>query len=336
MSTIQKIQERLAALEAASSAPPSLAVYTEAMKRASKEEAVAWIRVCQELMDSHPEAFPDREAPAAASAARPKASAAPKDKKTTNSSGPTEWTLKVKEVQRELAELAGVDYASFFDGVAEEDGSTQKKAQDAFNKAAGAAGAGWQIAMKEASIRKKVEEKGLSREDAEAEAAAEAEKKTEKKAARKGSVSGSDSGSVASAPAEDSLSRPHGSRPAAAEESLSRPHGSRPAAAEKPVKAKKSKKGSLAEAAGLEGEAEAEPKAKKEAKAQKPKAKKEKVDLRKQQLEEAGLIEKEIDGQIYIIEPESGEAFLPGEDGEILGERVGVYDADLEIVELDD
>ncbi len=297
--SLQKILDRLTALEAAASAPPSLATYMEAMKRASKEEAVAWIRACQEMMDLHPEAFEGRDAP---SAARPKASAAPKDKKSTNSSGPTEWNLKVKEVQRELAEAAGVDYASFFDGVGEDE-AAQKKAQDAFNKAAGAVGAGWQIAMKEASIRKKMEEKGLSREDAEAEAAAEAEKKSEKKAVRKGSVSGSDSGSVASAPAE------------------------------KPAKAKKAKKAaSLAEAAGLEVEAPAEPKAKKEKKA---KAKKEKVDLRKQQLEEAGLIEKEIDGQLYIIEPESGEAFLPGEDGEILGERVGVYDADLEIVDLE-
>jgi hypothetical protein len=300
MSTLTKILGRLTVLETASASavkPPTLADYTEAMKRATKEEAIAWIRACQELMDLHPEAFPDREGPAAAKKG-------PSVKKpSTNSSGPTEWNLKVKEVQCELAELAGVDYASFFDGVGEDE-TAQKKAQDAFNKAAGAVGAGWQIAMKEASIRKKMEEKDLSREDAEAEAAAEAEKKTEKKAARKGSIAsaGSDSASVASAPAP----------------------------AEKPLKAKKAKEAvSLAEAAGLEGEAEPKAKAKKEKKAKKV------VDLRKQQLEEAGLIEKEIDGQLYIIEPESGEAFFPGEDGEILGERAGVYDADLEIVDTE-
>jgi hypothetical protein len=163
-----------------------------------------------------------------------------------------------------------------------------KKAQDAFNKAAGAAGAGWQVCLQEAKRRKAI------MEGRDPDAPAPEKKPRKKKAAAEG-----------------------------AEESS----GAEDAAEAKPKKPRKK-----ADASGLAagGAAPAEKPVKKA-----PKAKKPVVDVRAQMLAEAGLIEKEVDGVLYLIETETGEAFLPGEGDEILGDRAGVYDADLEIVDTE-
>ena len=74
----------------------------------------------------------------------------PKTKRaTTNTEGPKDWNSFVNSVQHEMAASAGVDV----------DGLSEKE----FKEAAKKMGAGWQEALKEAAIRKRMTEKGEER-----------------------------------------------------------------------------------------------------------------------------------------------------------------------------
>lgn len=74
----------------------------------------------------------------------------PKAKRaTTNTEGPKEWNSFVNSVQHEMAASAGVD----MDGLSEKE----------FKEEAKKVGAGWQEALKEAAIRKRMMEKGDER-----------------------------------------------------------------------------------------------------------------------------------------------------------------------------
>lgn len=96
----------------------------------------------------------------------------PKAKRTTtNAEGPKDWNSFVNSVQREMAASAGVD----MDGLSEKE----------FKESAKKMGAGWQVALKEAAIRKRMMEKGEERSVAEVslkeEKAATKMKKVDKK-----------------------------------------------------------------------------------------------------------------------------------------------------------
>jgi hypothetical protein len=204
---IAALEERMAELETLLADP--LALFARALKSASAEEAKEWVLAAHEKIMAHKELWSsgeDAEAPAKA----PKGKKAPKEKKaaTTNKEGPTVWNTFVSSVQRELAEAAGVDRDSFFEDVDEDDAAAVEKAEAKFKEAAKKAGADWQVALKEASIQKKMTEKGLSREDAEAEAAAEREKKGAAKAKKAASVASSEASSVRSAPSVASAPKP--------------------------------------------------------------------------------------------------------------------------------
>ena len=78
----------------------------------------------------------------------------PKTKRTTtNTEGPKDWNSFVNSVQHEMAASAGIDV----------DGLSEKE----FKEAAKKMGAGWQEALKEAAIRKRMMEKGEERSLAE-------------------------------------------------------------------------------------------------------------------------------------------------------------------------
>jgi len=104
--------------------------------------------------------------PVATSKKSPKAKRA-----TTNTEGPKDWNSFVNSVQREMAASAGVD----MDGLSDKD----------LKAAAKKVGAGWQEALKEAAIRKRMLEKGDERSVAEValkeEKAAAKMKKADKK-----------------------------------------------------------------------------------------------------------------------------------------------------------
>ena len=250
MSSLAELSKKLAALseqvaelkaenELLKMALP-LAAITEALRLGSADEKKAWVEAAQEVIAEH---APASASPKKAAAKEPKAKRA-----TTNVDGPKEWNAFVNSVQREMAAAAGVD--------------TELTEKD-FKEAAKKAGAGWQEALKEAAIRKRMLEKGEERSVAEAAL-------KEEKAAQK---------------------------------------------------AKKAAKGE-----------EKEVKPKKTAAAPKPKKAKKAEPSLEEQMAELGMSVREVDGQKYIVDDESGEAFTLEEDGSF-GERVGIYDADAGLID---
>lgn len=253
MSSLAELSKKLAALseqvaelkaenELLKMALP-LAAITEALRLGSADEKKAWVEAAQEVIAEH--------APASAAApAGKKAAKEPKAKRaTTNTDGPKEWNAFVNSVQREMAAAAGVDVEL-----------TEKD----FKEAAKKVGAGWQEALKEAAIRKRMVEKGEER------SVAEAALKEEKAAAK-------------------------AKKAAKGEEKEEKPK--KVAAAPKPKKAKKAAEPSLED-----------------------------------QMAELGMSVREVDGQKYIVDDESGEAFALEEDGSF-GERVGIYDGDAGLID---
>jgi hypothetical protein len=176
-SIVTKLAERLTALEALVSelkaenellkmAVP-LGAVTEGLNLASDEEKKAWVSAVQDVLAEHAEdSAPAKKKKAAASKAdKPK-------RATTNASGPAEWNVFVTSVQQEMAATAGLDWDSFAD---------DKSRKTALTKA----GCGWQAALKEASIRKRMQEKSLDREEAEKQHAEEKTAAKEKREAKK-------------------------------------------------------------------------------------------------------------------------------------------------------
>lgn len=171
-SVISALEKRLAALEEKVAelktenellkmAAP-LASVTEGLRLASADEIQAWMDACNEVAAK----FGGK-----VSSAAPKKAAAPKKRATTNTEGPKDWNAFVNSVQREMAAAAGVDV----------DGLSAEELKEAAKKV----GAGWQAALKEASIRKRMLEKGEERSVAEAALAAEKSEAKAKKAAKK-------------------------------------------------------------------------------------------------------------------------------------------------------
>jgi hypothetical protein len=253
-SVISDLAKRFAALEAEvkelraenellKMAVPLSAV-TEALRLGSADEKKAWVSAAQEVINEF------AAAPAAAAAAKKPAKEPKAKRATTNADGPKDWNAFVNSVQREMAAAAGVDV----------DGLSVEELKEAAKKV----GAGWQAALKEASIRKRMLEKGEERSVAEAALAAEKSEAKAKKAAKK--------------------------------EGEEKPAPKKAAAAPKPKKSKK-----------------AEPSL-------------------EEQMAELGMSVREIEGVRYIIDDASGEAFTVNEDGSF-GDRVGIYDADAELID---
>jgi len=131
---------------AAMTSMPTLPMITKALLAATPEEVAEWMAACQQVApmplkkSKKSKKSDDGETPHA--------------RRATNSSGPTAWNVLLAETWHEMAAEVGVFYAEFMEGVDESDEKAMKKAKKAFGEAAGAAGAGYQAAMKEASHRK--------------------------------------------------------------------------------------------------------------------------------------------------------------------------------------
>jgi hypothetical protein len=110
-------------------------------------------------------------------AAPAKAPRAPKEgkKATTNATGPAAFNLLVRSTWIEMASKLGVSYTDLvrLDGVDQSDKTAMTKAEAAWKKAAGAAGATYQAAMKEAGNRQRA---AAGKETLEAAKAAKAAK----------------------------------------------------------------------------------------------------------------------------------------------------------------
>jgi hypothetical protein len=137
-----------------------LSAFTAGLMEASREEVEVWYSLCNK-----------RATELGISTAPSKdAKEAKKEKRTpTNPSGPKEWNARVLQVWKSLVCLAVGDEIP--DDMSETD----------FKEVAKAAGITYQDALSEAAILKRMEEKGQSREAAEAELSAAKEQKKEKK-----------------------------------------------------------------------------------------------------------------------------------------------------------
>ncbi len=290
---ITTLQKRVAELEAQMADPVSL--LTESLKTADSATVKDFVEVMQQAIAAHLPAAPvsakksKKEKTVKEKAVKEEKE--PKEKKE----GPAKWNAFVKSVQRELAAAADVDHASFFEGVDEEDTEAMEQAEKKFKEAAKEAGADWQTALKEASIQKKMEEKGLSREDAEEEAAAEREKKAAKK------DSASETASVASA--------------ASAAKAASAASAAKAAKAPKPKEKKAAKEKKTADPvaaavkkAGVKEEYLAE-------------------------LATMSIFPRLVKDTLYYIDQDTNEAFAVEEGTGELGERLGLFDAESETVE---
>ena len=164
MADISEILERLESLESevknlkkenkALKKGITLESFTEAMRMASEEQVQSWYDLCQERANEL----------GLLSESTDKRKKAPK--KATNSEGPREWNIFVQSTWQDMLAEAGVE-------VPEDDAE--------FKKVAKKAGISYQAAMKEAGIRKRAMEKGISKKDAEKEMKEENKEKKSKK-----------------------------------------------------------------------------------------------------------------------------------------------------------
>lgn len=160
---MESLEKRIAALEA-----NPIPILVSALEKASPEDAKSLVFKLQELVFKYVPA--EDGAPKKPLRAK---------RETYNKESLGIWNSYVKNVQHELASKAGVDYDSFFDGIDPEDSAEMKKAEEKFKSAAKEAGAGWHVALKEAS-RRKDEEEGRDHSEKEAKKAAAKTKKSEK------------------------------------------------------------------------------------------------------------------------------------------------------------
>lgn len=252
-SVISELKSRLDALEAQVAALKTenellkmatpLAAVTEGLRVASADQIQAWMDACNEIAAKYQ---------GSVAAPTPAKKPAKEKRATTNTEGPKDWNVFVNSVQREMAAAAGVAV----------DELSEKELKEAAKKV----GAGWQAALKEAAIRKRMEETGVDRSAAEMTLKEEKDAKKEKKAAK-------------------------------GEKAEKKPKAVAPTATPKKVSKKKAAEPTLEE-----------------------------------QMAELGMSVREVDGVKYIVDDSSGEAFTVNEDGSF-GDRVGIYDADAELID---
>lgn len=200
---ITALEERLEALEALVKDPISL--LTEALKTADAATLKSFMEVMNAVVTEH--------APVSAEPATKKTKA-PKEptRAAANKEGPTSWNAEVKEVEEALVAEGKTRVKNK---------KTEELGEDEFN---------YDFLLKEASIRKNMKEKGMTREEAEVAAAEKAAAKEAKKASKAASETSS-AHSVASAPA------PKEKKPAAAPKAPKMKKAKTPAADEAAVAA---------------------------------------------------------------------------------------------------
>lgn len=135
-----------------------LSAFTAGLMEASREEVQVWYSLCNK-----------RATELGLSTASSNEKQKKEKRAPTNPSGPKEWNDRVLQVWKSLVCLEVGDEIP--DDMSEKD----------FKEVAKAAGVTYQDALAEAAIIKRMEEKGLSREAAEAELSAAKEAKKEKK-----------------------------------------------------------------------------------------------------------------------------------------------------------
>lgn len=133
----------------------TLESFTEAMREATEEDVRSWYDLCQERAEEL--------GLLSSSAEKPKK----QRKKPTNSEGPREWNIFVLSTWQDMLAETGVE-------VPEDDAE--------FKKVAKKAGISYQSAMKEAGIRKRALEKGISQKEAELEMKNDSKERSKKSA----------------------------------------------------------------------------------------------------------------------------------------------------------